>query len=353
MSSAKTARWLDLLAYLLQHRFAVTREQIFARVQGYAGGGETARRKFERDKDELKRLGVEIETVPLPNQPGNEAAVGYRLAAAGMYLPYFELADSAATERPYRGLARMTLTAEELVILDRATRRLAQQAAHPLAEPARTSRRKLEFDLPLEADVVERVLGLPVPEAGRRALAVLQTAVIARIPVRCRYYSVTRDRDEALTLEPFGLLFQWSHWYCVARVVDGDPVRVFRIDRMRAAEPQEGPPFEVPAGFDVRAWAGRPPWELGEGGEERVRVRFAFPESRWVRSRRLGERIAEDDATQGATFGFVVRDRASFLRWILTFGRRARVETPPDVAEAVEGLRQEVAARYRGPGTQR
>lgn len=28
MSTAKTARWLDLLAFLLEHRFPVTRERI-------------------------------------------------------------------------------------------------------------------------------------------------------------------------------------------------------------------------------------------------------------------------------------------------------------------------------------
>ena len=35
MSQAKTARWLDLVAYLLQYRYPVTREQIFERVSGY------------------------------------------------------------------------------------------------------------------------------------------------------------------------------------------------------------------------------------------------------------------------------------------------------------------------------
>lgn len=46
MSQAKAARWLDLLAYLLQHRFPVTREEIFAHVGEYrddiAAGTPTA-----------------------------------------------------------------------------------------------------------------------------------------------------------------------------------------------------------------------------------------------------------------------------------------------------------------------
>jgi len=75
MSSSKTARWLDLIAFLLQHRYPVVREEIFRKVRGYGidvdraddREVESARRKFERDKDELRVLGVAIETVSLPD----------------------------------------------------------------------------------------------------------------------------------------------------------------------------------------------------------------------------------------------------------------------------------------------
>jgi len=351
MMTTKTARWLDLLAYLLQHRFAVTREQIFSQIRGYEGGGESARRKFERDKDELKRLGVEIETVPIANHASNEPAVGYRLAVTGIYLPYFELSEGPAREAPYRGLARMTLSARELQVLDRATRLLAQQGDHPLATAAKAARRKLEFDLPLAAEEVERVLGLPIPEEGRRALATWQGALADRVAIRFRYYSMERDVDEALTVEPYGLLFQWSLWYGVGRVRGESGIRVCRIDRMRRAERLE--PAEsvtVPDGFDVRAWAGRAPWELGEGQEVPVRVRFEFPESNWVQNRRLGRPVGEAGPSAALMFEFPVRDRAVFLRWVLTFGDRARVVAPESVATALGELRREVAALYDDGG---
>ena len=73
MSDSKAARWLDLVAYLLQHRYPVTRDQIFEQVRDYSGDHESARRKFERDKVELRALGIEIETVRLPT-------VSWRLA---------------------------------------------------------------------------------------------------------------------------------------------------------------------------------------------------------------------------------------------------------------------------------
>ena len=67
---SKTERWLNLLAYLCDRRTPVTREQIFHKVGGYDGAEETGRRKFERDKDELRALGVEIETVPVAGMIG-------------------------------------------------------------------------------------------------------------------------------------------------------------------------------------------------------------------------------------------------------------------------------------------
>lgn len=351
MTTAKTARWLDLIAYLLQHRFPVTREEIFQHVGGYGAGeeaGETARRKFERDKDELRALGLDIETVDLPGSAGDEPQQGYRLKPSRVYLPYFELVRSKdPAERPYSGLPRVALSDAELAILDRATRRLAQRTEFPLASDVASARRKLAFDLPLDDLAVEQVLAAPLAESGRRALETLQRAVLDRLALRCRYYSMTRDREEERQIEPYGLFFQWSHWYCVARARDRSALRVFRVDRMRALDAVPGkPPFEVPEDFDVRAYLGRAPWELGEGPATAVRVRFAFPEARWVLNRRLGrpvEAVLEDG---GAIVEFDARDRQALLRWLLTFRRQATVLDPQDVAAELEALRRRVAALY-------
>src|SRR3990172_1083999 len=138
----KTPRWLHLVAYLLDHRFPVTREMIFAHVAGYRGAPESARRKFERDKDELRALGIDIQTVAIPSAAGDEPAAGYRLRARSTYLPYFELVDEEAAPRPYPGLDRIAITRDELEILDRATRSLAGHDDTPLAGAAASARRK-------------------------------------------------------------------------------------------------------------------------------------------------------------------------------------------------------------------
>ena len=54
----KDLRQLNLIAYLLNHRFPVTWDEIRQRVPGYQPVGEVDEksilRKFERDKEELR-----------------------------------------------------------------------------------------------------------------------------------------------------------------------------------------------------------------------------------------------------------------------------------------------------------
>ncbi|HEX6316836.1 MAG TPA: WYL domain-containing protein [Gemmatimonadaceae bacterium] len=344
--SDKASRWLDLVAFLLDHRFPVTREAIFRKVGGYRRADETARRKFERDKDELRALGVDIETVPLPNVASDEPGTGYRLKPRSTYLPYLELSDEPS-ERPYPGLGRLTLTSEELGALDRATRALAEQSGTPFAAAAASARRKLSFDLPLTSDIAERILSLPIPEHARQALAILQDAVIERAAVSCQYFTMSRRTEAERELEPWGLLFQWGRWYCVARARDRDEPRLFRVDRMRNVQrlPGAAPHFTLPDDFHVRTFAGRSPWEFGTGPITTAVVRFAFPESRWVVNSGVGRVMREED-DRSLIIAFDVRDQDAFLRWLLPFGRQAEVEQPAAIRNALAALRADVAAMY-------
>ncbi len=356
MSSSKTARWLDLIAFLLQHRYPVVREEIFRKVRGYGidvdraddREVESARRKFERDKDELRVLGVAIETVSLPDAAGNEPASAYRLRPGGFYLPYFELDRAERAPGPYPDLRHVRLSREDVGVLDRATRHLAERHEFPLVEAARSLRHKLAFDLPLAEAAVERVLADPMPPAAQASLGVLQQAVAERRAVRCRYYTISRDQEAEREIEPWGLFFERSHWYCAGRARDRDAFRVFRVDRMRDAVllAGDGARFDVPADFDVRAYLGRQPWDLSMDPPQRVRVRFGSPQSRWVLNEKRGTPVEALLDDGGAIIDFEVRERGTFLRWLLTFRRQAQILEPRDVADELEGMRAQVAGLY-------
>jgi predicted DNA-binding transcriptional regulator YafY len=355
MAAPKTVRWLDLIAFLLYHRFPVTREQIFEGVAAYKRGWEeaadeqareTRRRKFERDKDELRSLGIEIETVTLADTAADEAGLGYRLRPADVYLPYLELTRGDSPSQPYRGLRHLQVSDADIALLDRATRYVAQLTESPLSRAARSARRKLEFDLPIPLHTVERLLARPLSPESTRTLEVLQRAVASYIAVRCRYYAIGRDDEDEREIEPYGLFFSWGRWYCVARARDRDALRVFRVDRMQDAKPVGGPAarFQVPREFSVRKYVGRAPWELSGNEPTWVRVQFRFPESRCAhRVGKVIEPLLEDG---GAVLEFGVRDLGPFLRWLLTFRGQAQVLEPRHVASELAELKERVARLY-------
>lgn len=367
MAQPKAARWLDLLAFLLQHRFPVTREEIYQAVADYREGAEGAdatareavRRKFERDKDELRALGIDIETVELPQSAGDESTSGYRLRERDLYLPYLEFRSPSAAERappsgrPYRSVYRIALTDSDVALLNRATSRVAALRDTPLAAAAASARRKLAFDVPLPLAEVERLLAHPLEGEASRALDVLQRAVGDRTAVRCSYYSIGRDAETDRVIEPYGLFFNWGRWYCVACCRLRKAMRVFRVDRMRKAKAQSGPDarFEVPKDFSVRSYVRRAPWELSELPAERVVVRFHFPESRWVLATGVGDAVDPLLDDGGARIAFTVRERGSFLRWLLTFRAGLEVEEPAEVGRQLGALRSRVAALYAEAGT--
>jgi predicted DNA-binding transcriptional regulator YafY len=368
MSSAKTSRWLDLIAFLLRHRYPVTREDIFANVKGYQteppspvggrgqgvrvdGDGETLRRMFERDKDELRTLGIEIETVPIPDAKGDEPAQGYRLRPGAFYLPYLEFherRERVAEPRPYQGLARLNVSPADLELLDRATQLVAQRTESPLAASAASARRKLEFDLPLPQTAVERVLAEEMGSDGARSLDLLQRAVADRVAVTSQYYSIGRNEKEQRSIEPYGLFFTWGRWYCVARARDRDALRVFRVDRMSdvAIEKGKQSAFEVPGDFSLHSYLNRAPWELSGRESTSVTVRFAFPESRWVQAQGVGVAVEPLLDDGGAILEFKVQDSNPFLRWLLTFRKQATIVAPEAMAQALAEMRRRVALLY-------
>jgi proteasome accessory factor B len=364
MPQPKAARWLDLLAYLLQHRFPVAREEIFEAVADYrdalagadASGKEAVRRKFERDKDELRALGIDIDTVDIGQAPGVEPDKGYRLRERAFYLPYLEFRSPRATGRvesaskPYQSVLRIALTDSDVALLGRATARVAALKDTPLGDAASSARRKLAFDVPLPLASVERLLAQPLEGEASKALEVLQHAVADHTAVQCSYYAIGRDAETERVIEPYGLFFHWGHWYCVARCRLREAMRVFRMDRMRAAKALAGPDgrFEVPADFSVREYVRRAPWELSELPPEEVVVRFHFPESRWVLAQGVGDPVEPLLGDGGAVIAFSVRERGSFLRWLLTFRSGIEVKEPAEYGRQLAVLRSRVASLYAG-----
>ena len=84
MSKRRTERLLSIVVLLLSSRRYLTAEQIRVSVSGYPDAGESFKRMFERDKEDLRDLGVPLETGV--NHPFDDE-VGYRIPQQAYELP--------------------------------------------------------------------------------------------------------------------------------------------------------------------------------------------------------------------------------------------------------------------------
>ena len=377
---SKVQRWLDLVSFLVGRRFPVDVDEVMRNVPAYAerwvDGSEkeraSVRRMFERDKDELRELGVPLESVQYSINYGAERAEGYRLARKDFYLPYLRLleeeegkeekegkeeeglrASSEVTRAPPRSEApTFDLREDEASLALDALDHVLDREAFPLRDDARAARRKLTFDL--DPDALERtpVLWIDPPGAAGRAelLDELSEALLRRKRVRFTYHGIARNEHTEREVEPWGLLFQHSHWYLVGRDRDREARRIFRVSRMEPVEVNDRSPatpdYEVPDDFALDDLRGRDPWELGDDEALRARVHFDFPRSLWAERNDVGDLVSrEEDGAQIREFEVLQTD--PFLRWILSLAGEARIVEPPELVDAFQEMARQVAALYR------
>ncbi|MFT4288635.1 helix-turn-helix transcriptional regulator [Nocardioides sp.] len=233
MSAQKTERLMNLLIMLLVQTRHVTKDRI--REILYPDAGDEAFEKmFERDKEELRSLGVPIELGQLDALFEDEA--GYRIRPTEFALP------------------DISLTADEASVVALATK-VWEHAK--LAEATSEAVRKLtaagaEPDL-AALDLVQPRLGADEP-----SFDVFLEAAQERVPV---VFDYQRGSGAVTTrhLQPWGVLRSSGRWYAVGLDTDRGEERVFRLSRVRGAARKEGRPgcYEIPEGVDIRRTAER------------------------------------------------------------------------------------------------
>jgi predicted DNA-binding transcriptional regulator YafY len=357
MKAPKIQRWIDLLATLLAHRFPVTLEEIIRGVPGYGTGSgkkESIRRTFERDKDELRRFGVLIETVPLPEGEAD----GYRLLSRDFYLPYLSLMVEGRPSKPrkldkygYATLPSLSFEPDELDAVAQAAARVRELGDPLLVEHADSAIRKLAVDLPVDASRAGETRVAPArPQPDADVFAVLGAALQDRKRVTFAYRSMGTDAVTRRTVEPLGLFFLNQHWYLAGRAPGEAVVKNYRLSRITDPEPNRLQPgtrdYEVPPGFHLAEHArSKQAWELGDGDAVEVVVEFRRVEGAAAAAARLGETVAGYPDRRR----FRVRRRDAFARWLLSFAGGVVPVAPADLVREYEGLVEATLAVYSEP----
>jgi proteasome accessory factor B len=364
----KVERLLNLVAFLLKQEEPVPGLTIRAEVAGYGepdepeglsahrahadGGAAVAEaattyevracsvageRRFERDKEILKSLGIPVEYIPRSSiHPG-----GYRITREACFLP------------------RARLTAEERKILACLHTTAVLDGASPVLGALTSALQKLRFDEAADGDAPPRE-NLPIFRIGAAEQAAVQVDLSALIgaaknrkTVAFRYHSMSRDAVEERMVEPYGVFLRAGKWYLVGRCAARRAVRMFRLDRMasqaRVNEENPGQPdFERPRGFRLKKYLGSLSWESGPDPDAKklYDAEIAFDEDAWWMARDAleGSRCRAREENGGARVTVPVYREEPLVRWLLKFGAHAVVLSPPAfrnlVIDTVRGIRR-------------
>ncbi len=309
--TAKVERLVNLTVALLETRMPLSLADIKRRTGYYThADDQSARRMFERDKDDLRQLGVPIETVPVPFAD----ELGYLVRRRD-----YELPDPGLTSEEVAALAlAMRLTGTDGTPL--ALAKLAARAPDP-AEP--------------------------LPDDGTRVLVAadpvdaVADAVVTHTVLRFGYRTADGSVGDR-TLDPYAVVQRRGAWYLLGRDHDRDAIRAFRLDRMTTRPRAVGEPgaFVPPDELDVASHVSGP--EL-EGVEVELAV---APAARWPVELRGGRDTGRTHAGRAV---FQVsglhpwRDRS----WLLGLGDDVEVLAPVELRAAVVDALQQVLAQAR------
>ena len=225
--SRKIERLVNLTIALLATKRFLTKSEIFRTVDGYEGSPETKERMFERDKDDLRALGIEISVGSF--DPVFQDEAGYRINSdtyqlnLGLLSP-LDLSLLSLAAQCWQGAA-----------LDEAAHRVLRKL-RSIGIPAD------ELDIP----AIHTKLSTSSPD-----IEIISSAISDGSLINFNYLSNNLENQHRSVI-PFSLATHLGFWYVASVDQINKEVRIFRLDRISGHVEKKSAQkdFEAPDNFD-------------------------------------------------------------------------------------------------------
>jgi proteasome accessory factor B len=226
--SRKSERLVNLTIALLATRRYLTKNEIFRTIEGYEGNDESKERMFERDKDDLRSLGIEIEVGGFDPIFNDEA--GYRIKPENYALDLGEISGS------------------DIALLSLAASAWNGQALNAIAHSALLKLKSIGID----SDIDSIPTLAPRMASASSELVNVVEAITTKSAITFEYMAQDLSQQKR-TIHPNALASRDGHWYFAGLDVDKNAIRTFRLDRVQGeiALGKKMDVFVIPTGFDL------------------------------------------------------------------------------------------------------
>ena len=205
--SRKSERLVNLTIALLATKRYLTKSEIFRTVEGYEGAPEAMERMFERDKDDLRSLGISIELGTF--DPIFEDEAGYRITPSSYQLNLGEL----------DGIDIALLSLAASAWSGAALERESTSALIKLAS------------LGIDSDSEALSLLTPQVNGTDQNFALITDAIVRRSEIEFEYVSSDLSK-QVRKISPYSLRGKSGSWYLVGLDPEKSSTRTFRLDRI-------------------------------------------------------------------------------------------------------------------------
>jgi len=170
-------------------------------------------------------------------------------------------------------------------------------------------------------------------------LSALNEAIVDRTTMKITYFTYSRDEVSQRLVDPYSVIFRGNSWYAICYCHTRNDIRTFRLNRISEIE-ATGDSFDYPEDFSIGEYVENS-WAVFQGKETEVVIRFSkklaplIEEHRWRPDQEI---VKHKNGT--ITFRTKVRGTLEIRRWVMSWGRGARVIEP-------ESLRKEIASHSK------
>jgi proteasome accessory factor B len=223
VSAEKTERLINLTLGLLSSKRFLTKNEIFKNIAGYSGSPETMERMFERDKDELRSMGIEIEVGQL--DPLFEDEMGYLIKSSNIQIQPNEF------------------TKDELLLMTMAANVWKESAFSDISKNALMKVSSIDSEIGFNAVALSMI-----DDEGLNADR-FQKIIDA---IQSKKYISFLYNNKKRVMAPFALKSSGGFWYLIGQE-KGESIKVFKIIRIQSeiVIDKSSSQFEIPVDFKV------------------------------------------------------------------------------------------------------